>query len=541
MAVALHERAPGDTFYANWAQREWAWFQGSGMLTGSHLVIDGLAACRPDLSSPTWTYNQGVLIGGLVALARMTGSREPLATAQRIAGAVMDSQALSPHGILRDPCEPSSCDEDQPLFKGIFMKNLKLLADQIDQAGRASYRQYLRHNAVAVWSNDRRGDEFGLSWSGPFDSASTAKQTSALDVLNTQVSAHPAADPRVRPQRCGPRRRGPARQPKVPRSTRRRRRAPPPRAAWHPGWMTTAGQAASAGRHRPAPGPGGRPRLEAPADPGALAGPGALADRTPADLGSPPSAAGSEETISRLQQAMGSLGTAAMMSMEQRLPWFRSMSAENRSWIGLVAQAGIAAFVDWVKHPERSRSAVAGEVFGTAPRELARAVSLQQVVEMVRVTIDVVEARVDELAAPGGEAELREAVLHYTREVAFAAAQVYARTAEASGAWDARLEALVVDSLVRGEIGEGMHSWASALNWSSAPVAVIVGTAEGDEPEGLIDELRVTARRARLDLLAGVQGNKLVVVIGGTDDPLTAAQPVRRPVRRRARWWSGRW
>ena len=288
--------------------------------------------------------------------------------------------------------------------------------------------------------------------------------------------------------------------------------------------MTTAGQAASAGGTGPPRSRGGRARLQTPADPGALAGPGALADRTPADLGSPPPAGRvREETISRLQQAMGSLGTAAMMSMEQRLPWFRSMSAENRSWIGLVAQAGIAAFVDWVKHPERSRSAVAGEVFGTAPRELARAVSLQQVVEMVRVTIDVVEARVDELAAPGGEAELREAVLHYTREVAFAAARVYARTAEARGAWDARLEALVVDSLVRGEIGEGVHSWASALNWSSAPVAVVVGTAEGDEPEGLIDELRVTARRARLDLLAGVQGNKLVVVLGGTDDPLTAA------------------
>jgi DNA-binding PucR family transcriptional regulator len=52
---------------------------------------------------------------------------------------------------------------------------------------------------------------------------------------------------------------------------------------------------------------------------------------------------------------------------------------------------------------------------------------------------------------------------------------------------------------------------------------VIVGTAEGDEPEGLIDELRVTARRARLDLLAGVQGGKLVVVLGGTADPMSAA------------------
>jgi hypothetical protein len=229
------------------------------------------------------------------------------------------------------------------------------------------------------------------------------------------------------------------------------------------------------------------------------------------------------ETIRRLEQATGALGTAAMASMEARMPWFREMSAENRSWLGLVAQAGVAAFVDWVKHPERSRPAVAGEVFGTAPRELARAVSLQQAVEMVRVIIDVVEAQVDGLAAPGGEAELREAVLRYTREIAFGAAQVYARTAEARGAWDARLEALVVDSLVRGEVDEGLQSLASARNWSSAPVTVIAGSADGSEPEGVIDELRVIARRSRVDLLAGAQGHRLVVVLGGSADPLRVA------------------
>jgi len=230
------------------------------------------------------------------------------------------------------------------------------------------------------------------------------------------------------------------------------------------------------------------------------------------------------ETVARIERSMGSLGTAAIASMDQRLPWFRAMSAENRSWLGLVAQAGIAAFVDWIRHPERDRPAVAGEVFGTAPRELARAVSLQQAVEMVRVIIDVVEAQVDELAAPGGEAELREAVLRYTREVAFGAAQVYARTAEARGAWDARLEALVVDALVRGETEESLHSWASALNWSSSPVAVVAGLAEGEETEALIDDLRTHAKRARLDVLAGVQGSHLVVLLGGTDDPLSAAE-----------------
>jgi PucR C-terminal helix-turn-helix domain/GGDEF-like domain len=230
------------------------------------------------------------------------------------------------------------------------------------------------------------------------------------------------------------------------------------------------------------------------------------------------------ETISRLEAAMGALGSAATTSMDERLAWFRKMSAENRSWLGLLAQAGVAAFVDWTKHPERTRPAVAGEVFGTAPRELARAVTLQQAVEMVQVIVDVVESQVDELAAPGGEAELREAVLRYTREIAFGTARVYARTAEARGAWDARLEALVVDSLVRGEVDEGLHSWASALNWSVTPVTVIAGTAGPNEPEGLIDEFRSLARRARLDLLAGVHGHRLVLVVGGSSDPLEAAR-----------------
>ena len=232
-----------------------------------------------------------------------------------------------------------------------------------------------------------------------------------------------------------------------------------------------------------------------------------------------------DETIARLDQAMGALGTAAIASMDRRLLWFRAMSAENRSWLGLVAQAGVAAFVDWIKHPERTRPAVAGEVFGTAPRELARAVTLQQAVEMVRVIVDVVEAQVDDLAAPGGEAELREAVLRYTREIAFGTARFYARTAEARGAWDARLEALVVDSLVRGEVDEGLQSWAAALNWSFSPVTVIVGSAGGSDPESLIDEFRTLARRARLDLLAGVHGSRLVLVVGGgSDDPIEAAR-----------------
>ena len=185
-AVLLHDVTPGDTGYAAWALREWKWFSGSGLLTRSHLVVDGLRRCRPRLRSQTWTYNQGMLIGALVQLAGMTGHKKLLATAGKVAHAVMDSARLSPQGILREPCRPLACGRDRPMFKGIFMENLELLYDRV---GGAAYQAYMRRNAVAVWADDRRGDMFGVSWAGPFAAPGLTAQASALDVLTTQI--HP--------------------------------------------------------------------------------------------------------------------------------------------------------------------------------------------------------------------------------------------------------------------------------------------------------------------------------------------------------------
>ena len=48
------------------------------------------------------------------------------------------------------------------------------------------------------------------------------------------------------------------------------------------------------------------------------------------------------------------------------MPWFRELSAEDRSWIGLIVQAGINAFVAWYREPDGS-APVTAEVFGAAP------------------------------------------------------------------------------------------------------------------------------------------------------------------------------
>jgi hypothetical protein len=235
----------------------------------------------------------------------------------------------------------------------------------------------------------------------------------------------------------------------------------------------------------------------------------------------------SDPTLQRLRRGAGALATAALKEMDERLPWYRGLPAEERSWVGLVAQAGIAAFITWYRNPGGALE-ITADVFGTAPRELTRSVSLQQTLDLLRTVVDVVEDRAVDLAAPGEpQQRLRESVLRYSREVAFAAAEIYARAAEARGAWDARLEALVVDALLRGEADDALRSRAAALGWDETEmVAVMVGSTPSGPVEDVVDDLRRAARSLGADALVGVQGDRVVVVLGRADDPLVAAGPL---------------
>jgi hypothetical protein len=221
-----------------------------------------------------------------------------------------------------------------------------------------------------------------------------------------------------------------------------------------------------------------------------------------------------------------------MARMETDMPWFRELSAEDRSWVGLIVQAGIRGFVEWYRTeagaPSPDGQALAASVFGAAPRALAGVINLQQTVDLVRLSIEVVESNVDDLIHPDDAADVHAAVLRYAREVAFATAEVYARAAEVRGAWDARLEALVVDAVLRSETDEALLSRASALGWTArGDVAVVLGTVPAQRSEtDIFDEVRRVARAAGMDALCAVQGERLVVLLGGVDDPRTAADVV---------------
>jgi hypothetical protein len=231
-----------------------------------------------------------------------------------------------------------------------------------------------------------------------------------------------------------------------------------------------------------------------------------------------------EETIRRIEQATGRIATQSVARMDEQLPWFRELPADQRSWVTLVAQAGLQSYVEWLRSPDDVLR-LTGEVFAAAPQAMARSVTLQQTVELVRETIAVAEENLPLLAGPDDADIVSEELLRFSREIAFASARVYAIAAETRGSWDDRLEALVIDSLVRGtDFGDPLPSQLAALGWAgSGSIVAVVGTQPDGAPRDVLAETHTFTRRLGLDAMAGVHGNRLVIVFGGAGDPNAVA------------------
>ena len=171
----------GDPGYLNWASREWNWFHGAGFIGPHQLVHDHLtAACAP-AGAQYWTYNQGVILGGLTTLSEATRAKQPalartyLQQAEAIADCVTSRSCggnptvarptlLDAHGVLSEPCETRPCTYAPAYaYKGIFVRNLARL-----NGGTGRYSAFLAANAASLWQSGRNaGNLFGFYWDQP--------------------------------------------------------------------------------------------------------------------------------------------------------------------------------------------------------------------------------------------------------------------------------------------------------------------------------------------------------------------------------------
>lgn len=227
-----------------------------------------------------------------------------------------------------------------------------------------------------------------------------------------------------------------------------------------------------------------------------------------------------ESTLRRLKGRSGRLATEAVQEMEKRLPFFASLEASQRASVQLVVQAAVVNFAEWVRNPA-SQVGYTAQAFELVPKDLTRRIALAQTVDMVRVTMEFFEEVVPMVARnPEQLTALTVGILRYSRDLAFAAASAYADAAEARGSWDSRMEASVVDAVVRGDTGPELLSRAAALNWdTTAPATVVVGTPPPGREDLAGEDIREMALRHDRAALADVHGTWLIAIISGPLSP----------------------
>jgi predicted alpha-1,6-mannanase (GH76 family) len=169
------------TEYLHWAQREWQWFARSGMINSDRLINDGLDQHCANNRKTTWTYNQGVILGGLSEINRAVHDPSLVTAATSIAAATLSSPVLvDGQGILHDVCEPK-CGADGTQFKGIFVRNLRQLDDV---APSPRFGDFVAANALSI-SKGMHPPEYGIGevWSAPYGPANASTQSSGEDAL----------------------------------------------------------------------------------------------------------------------------------------------------------------------------------------------------------------------------------------------------------------------------------------------------------------------------------------------------------------------
>ena len=255
-----------------------------------------------------------------------------------------------------------------------------------------------------------------------------------------------------------------------------------------------------------------------------FAGPFAKHPRSPLELlDSVP-----ESVLRRLKQYSGRLATEAVSAMQERLPFFADLEASQRASVALVVQTAVVNFVEWMQDPHSNVSYTA-KAFELVPQDLRQHIALRHTVDMVRVTMDFFEEVVPLLARSEEQlTALTVGILKYSRDLAFTAAGAYADAAEARGTWDSRMEASVVDAVVRGDTGPELLSRAAALNWdTTAPATVVVGIPapgpDGSNGQGgserASQHVRDIAAHHGRAALTDVHGTWLVAIVSGHLSP----------------------
>ncbi len=186
--------------YAARATATWDWFArgaGGALVDPAGMMNDHLDryenTCVLVDENTRWTYGQGEMLTGIVALYRLTGNAQLLGIADRIAATTTrNGSPFLRDGILDEPSAPGcpgpSC-HDAEIYRGVFVRGYRDLLET--GRSRVASVDFLTRQANSL--RDTEG-EYGFRWQGvpqPDDHPNFATQAAALDALNAPHRATP--------------------------------------------------------------------------------------------------------------------------------------------------------------------------------------------------------------------------------------------------------------------------------------------------------------------------------------------------------------
>lgn len=235
----------------------------------------------------------------------------------------------------------------------------------------------------------------------------------------------------------------------------------------------------------------------------------------------------STTAVAALRRAQDTIIEHSLDRISTAHPWYRTLPEASRRQIETVARLGVTMFLDSVEDP--ATAAPPSRIFNVAPAALTGTITLEQTLSLVRTVVDVVEKETPDLVPGPYRDAVRVRVLTFGRDVGFTAAEVYARAAEARGAWDARLESVAVDSMLH-DSPEKAATRAGTAGWrGTGPVLAIAARTALDALAA--SRLRHECRQRVEDCLVSVRGDSVIVILGGATAQPPANGEERSPER----------
>ena len=187
----------------------------SGLLNSESLINDGLdCVTGKNNNGTTWTYNQGVILGGLSLLATATNQKSYMVVAEEIALASL-THLTDSDGILTEACvnmsspTPSDCmnTSNDRLFKGAFASYLADLVQLSDnEAFKTQAEEFIASNYLFMLRDDVNSAPIaaclnssaiaatgtgldGIVWMGSLEEISSDAYTAIVSALQLTMTA----------------------------------------------------------------------------------------------------------------------------------------------------------------------------------------------------------------------------------------------------------------------------------------------------------------------------------------------------------------